>query len=325
MKSNQSNPSVRGIWAVRVIVVAAFVTTVWLYGPNAAAVLAARLGGEPATGPKVSLDHVGFGDRPAWLTEPMLISVAESVSPWLGDKIGLLDEEPSRLMRDGLASTPWVRTVRVERVFPDRFRLHLELREPVLAVVTADSEPLCLVDGEGVMLPWCDHALPFLRLYRDAGSPTMTVQHGAVSDEPRVVVAAGIATEWREQLAPRVPECPRLLEVDATNIGERWIRGPEYPEVRVHLERMDGQQVIFGYGRPVDSPLERVSVLSKAGVLAKVLAEHRGLEGLIAGDLRFAVRWADYLQPRKPGVPDPNSPWKRADPDEGAERPNRPR
>jgi hypothetical protein len=31
---------------------------------------------------------------------------------------------------------------------------------------------------------------------------------------------------------------------------------------------------------------------------------------LIAGDLRFAVRWEEFLQPRKPGVPDPNEPWQ---------------
>lgn len=319
MTSNQSQPTVRGIWAVRVIVVATFVATVWLYGPKAATVLAARLGGEPATGPMVTLDHVGFGDSPEWLSQPMLIAVAESVSPWLGSEIGLLDEEPSRRMRDGLAGTPWVRDVRVERVFPDRFRLHLELRRPVLAVVSADSEPLCLVDVDGVMLPWVDNSLPFLRLYRDVGSPTMTVQHGAQSDEPRVHVAAHIATEWRAQLAPLVPECPRLLEVDATNIGERWIRGPEYPEVRVHLQRGDGQQVIFGYGRPVNSQLDRVPVTSKAQVLRKILRQHPALAELVAGDLRFAVRWADYLQPRKPGVPDPNGPWKAQQPEKKKE------
>ena len=316
MKSHQSN-SARSIWAVRVIVLGAFVATAWLYGPKAAAVLAARIGGEPPTGPMVSLDHVGFVERPNWLNERMLVAVAESVSPWLGDEIGLLDEEKSRRMRDGLLSTCWVHDVRVERVFPDRFRLQLALREPLVEVSTADSEPLCLVDEGGVMLPWVANDLPKLRLYHEGGSPTMVVEHGALSDEVRVLAAARIAKEWREQLAPLVSDCPRLLEVDVTNLGERWIRGPEYPEVRVHLQRGDGSQVIFGYGRPVDSPLDRVAVTSKATVLRKVLGKHEGLAGVVAGDLRFAVRWADYLQPREAGVPDPNGPWKELLPSRG--------
>ena len=150
MKSNQS------LWAVRVFVLVAFAATVWFCGPNAAAVLAARFGSEAQPGPLIALDRVGFADRPEWLEGPMLISVAESVSPWLSDEIGLMDEETSRRMRDGLLTTPWVRDVRVERVFPDRFRLHLSLRKPILSVFTADREPLCLVDESGVMLPWVD-------------------------------------------------------------------------------------------------------------------------------------------------------------------------
>lgn len=317
MKSNQSHLAVRVVWAVRVIVIATFVVTVWMFGPNAAAVLAARLGDEPATGPMVTLDHVGFGDRPAWLDESMLVSVAETLSPWLGDEIGMLDEESSRRMRDGLISTSWVRDVRVERIFPDRFRLHLSLRRPAVAVLTADSEPLCLVDELGVMLPWVENSLPMLRLYREGGSPTMTVTHGAQSDEPRVLVAAAIATEWREQLAPLVKGCPAVLEIDATNLGLRWAVGPEYPEVRVHLRRSDGQPVIFGYGRPVGSKLDRVPVAAKAEVLDKILSKHDGLEELIAGDLRFGIRWEEYLQPRKPGAPDPNGPWRKLVPNKG--------
>lgn len=299
------------------IVIATFVVTVWLFGPDAAAVLAARLGGEPSTGPMVTLDHVGFGDRPDWLEESMLVSVAETVSPWLGDEIGLLDEDTSRRMRDGLLRTAWVRDVRVERVFPDRFRLHLTLRRPVVAVLAADAEPLCLVDEHGVMLPWVDNSLPTLRLYSEGGAPTLAVKPGMQSDEPRVLVAATIATEWREELAPLVKGCPPLLEIDATNLGLRWAVGPEYPEVRVHLRRVDGQPVIFGYGRPVGSQLDRVPVAAKAEVLRKILAKHEGLEELIAGDLRFAVRWEEYLQPRKPGMPDPNGPWKKLLPEKG--------
>ena len=313
MKSNQS------LWAVRVCALAALAVTVWLCGPRAAAVLAARFGGTARPGPSVILDRVGVVDRPAWLQGRMLLSVAESLSPWLSDEIGILDEDASRRMRDGLLATPWVREVRVERVFPDRFRLHLKLRQPILAVLSADDEPLCVVDESGVMLPWADAdsasslaqlQVPKMRLFRDGGNPpTMTVVYGAVSDEPRVHAAAAIVKEWREQLAPLVENCPALLEVDATNLGERWAIGLDYPEIRVHLQRRDGEAVVFAYGRPVDSNFSRVPVRTKATVLAKILGEHQQLGELVAGDLRFARRWIDYLQPRKPGVQDPRGPW----------------
>lgn len=311
MKSNQS------MWAVRVFVLAAFATTVWFCGPNAAAVLAARFGGEQQLGPMVTLDHVGFVERPDWLGGDMLVAVSESLSPWLSDEIGLLDEETSRRMRDGLLATPWVRDVRVERMFPDRFRLHLTLRRPILAVRTGEDQPLCLVDELGVMLPWVPSELPKILLYREGGNITMPVQFGSMCTEARVLAAAAIVKEWTEELAPLVDACPTLLEVDAINLGERYIPHPEYPEIRVILKRLDGQPVLFGYGRPVHSSFARVPVRSKANVLNGILFAHQGLTGLVAGDLRFARRWADYLQPRAPSAPDPFGPWSQLLPRDG--------
>lgn len=310
-------------WAVRLCVLGAFAVTVWLCGPRAAAVLAARFQIAAQHGPTVALDRAGFAERPDWLDPPLLLAVSTALSPWLSDEIGLLDEAAGRRLRDGLLSVPWVSDVGIERVFPDRLRLRCGLRRPVLAVRTADGEPLCLVDRGAVMLPWVDTALPTLFLYRDGGMPTISVAAGEASDEPRVRVAAAIACEWRDELAPLVHECPPLIEIDATNLGERWIRGPEYPEIRVVLRRADGAPVVFAYGRPIDSPLPRVPVRTKAMVLQSVLAQHPGLAGLVAGDLRFSRRWADYLQPRAPGVQDPFAPWKQLPPPLRASAPGR--
>ena len=291
-------------------VLGAFAVTVWLCGPRAAAVLAAKFETSGEHSPKVALDRVGFVALPDWLERPMLLEVSEACAPWLSDEIGILDEASGKKLRDGLLTVPWVRDVRVERVFPDKFRLHLSLRRPVLEVRTAADEPLCVVDADGIVLPHVEVALPIVRLYREGGSPTMTVAPGQRCAEPRVRTAVGVVNEWHEQLAPLVDDCPALVEVDTTNLGERWIRGPEYPEVRVTLRRGDGEPVVFGYGRPVDTTLSRVPVRVKAAVLAKVLDAHAGLDGLVAGDLRFQRRWADYLQPRAEGVRDPFGPWK---------------
>jgi hypothetical protein len=56
---------------------------------------------------------------------------------------------------------------------------------------------------------------------------------------------------------------------------------------------------VFGYGRPVGSARPRIPAATKATVLRAILAEFPGLAGLVAGDLRFEVRWRSWLQPRQ--------------------------
>ena len=294
----------------RIVVLTAFGLTLWLYGPRAAEVLAARFEQAARLSPAVSLDRVGFAERPEWMDPPLLLAVSAALSPWLAEEVPILDEDMATRLREGLATVPWVREAAIERVFPDRFRLRLELRRPVLAVRDAAGKPLCLVDRNATMLPWVDTPLPVTVLHREGGAGTMSVVEGQTASEPRVRVAAAITMEWQNELAPLVRDCPALLEVDATNLGERWAVGPNYPEVRVKLRRNDGAGVIFAYDRPVDSPLPRVPVQTKATVLGKILVEHPGLRGLVAGDLRMSQRWADWLQPRSGLRGDPTGPWR---------------
>lgn len=301
-------------WAVRVFVLGAFALTLWLAGPRALTVLAARFDLDGSHGPAVALDRVGFVAAPEWMDRELLLAVSASLSPLLRDEVALHDEVAARALRDRLVATPWVRSVGLDRVVPDRLQLRLELRRPEIAVRSADGDPICLADGDGVVLPWVDTPLPVVFLYREGGPPNMAHEPGRAARDGRVRAAAAVALEWREQIAPVVAGCPALLEVDTTNLGERWLRGPSYPEVRVKLQRADGAGVVFAYGRPVDSASPRVPTTTKATVLGHILARHPGLEGLVAGDLRLARRWLDYLQPRESGVRDPLGPWTALEP-----------
>lgn len=297
-------------WVARIVVVTAFVVTLWMCGPRAVQVLAARFDQAAAGSPPVALDRVGFAAQPEWMDKPLLLQVAAALSPWLTDEVPILDDASLQRLREGLRAVPWVRDVAMQRVFPDRLRLDLDLRRPVLGVRDCDGAPLCLVDREAIVLPWVDTTLPVVCLYRDGNQQgSMTVVPGERCAVPRVRAAAAIALEWRDELAPLVKDCPRLLEVDATNLGEKWMRGPRYPEVRVKLARRDGAPVVFAYDRPVDSPLPRVPVKTKAEVLTQVLARYPQLDGLVAGDLRLSRRWADWLQPRGAGLRDPEGQW----------------
>jgi hypothetical protein len=304
-----SSPALR--WLVRVFVLTAFGLTLWLAGPRAASVLAARFQDASRNSPLVALDRVGFVAKPDWMEQPMVLAVAAALSPWLSDEVPILDDQTLERLRVGLQSVVWVRDASIERVFPDRLRLQVELRRPVLSVLDADGQGLCLVDRDGTVLPFVQSSLPVTVLRREGGSPTMAVTPGRAAVDPRVRAAAAIAVEWRDEVAPQVPQCPPLLEVDATNLGEKYVRLPSVAEIRVKLRRVDGAGVTFSYDRPVDSDKVRVPASSKAQVLTNILGRHPGLGGIVAGDLRFRRRWADYLQPRPQGVRDPNEHWNQ--------------
>lgn len=304
-----SSPAIR--WLVRVFVLTAFGLTLWLAGPKAASVLAARFQDASRNSPLVALDRVGFVARPEWMEPPMVLAVTAALSPWLSDEVPILDDHTLERLRAGLQSVAWVRDASIERVFPDRLRLQVELRRPVLSVLDADGNGLCLVDRDAVVLPFVASNLPVTVLRREGGAPTMTVTVGRTALDARVRAAAAVAVEWRDEIAPLVPACPELLEVDATNLGEKYVRLPSVAELRVKLRRVDGAGVVFAYDRPVDSALVRVPATTKAQVLTNILGRHPGLGGLVAGDLRFRRRWADYLQPRPQGVRDPNEHWNQ--------------
>ncbi|MBL8722858.1 MAG: hypothetical protein JNK49_02370 [Planctomycetes bacterium] len=296
-------------WVVRVAVLSAFAATTILWGPRAAAVLAARFERAPQHSPLVALDRVGFLGQPDWLDQPLLLAVTRDLAPWLGDELPILDDAAGQRLVEGLRTVPWVRDANLLRVFPNRMRLQLELRRPVLGVRNAAGEPLCLVDRLGVALPWAETPLPAVWLHREGGGDQVAVTYGRPVAEPRVTAAAAIAVEWRDQIAPQVPNCPALLEVDTTNLGERWRRGRPYAEVRVKLQRQDGDGAVFAYDRPADSPWPRVPGATKAAVLRAILELHPGLAGLTGGDLRMIHRFRDYLQPGPAGAADPDGPW----------------
>lgn len=300
VKTTASSGGDGRIWAVRIAVLLAFAVALIGFGPRALAVLQSRAAAAERNSPRVLLDHVGFTARPEWLSGSLLARVARDLQPYLHGEVAILDEAAALALRDALQQVPWVAEARIEREFPDRFRVRFGLRRPVLEVQDEQGLPLCLVDREAVVLPHVGGlAVPRTVLRRAGGAPSMRASFGQPAPDDRVVAAAAIAVEWRDELAPLVPGCPPLLEIDTTNLGERYVRRDDYPEVRVVLQRADGAPVVFGYGRAVGSPRPGVPVATKARVLAAILGEFPGLQGLVAGDLRFPVRWRSWLRPRQ--------------------------
>lgn len=290
----------RSAWIARVAVYGTFLVVAWFFGPRALHVLETRVAGASKHSPLVDRDRVELLARPDWLQGPLLIAVTRDLQVWLRGESTILDDSAARELMAGLATVPWVEETRMERVFPDKFKVAFGLRRPVIAVRDETGKPLCLCDKNGISLPWVEDAgLPDVVLRREGGAQTMQGRTGEKAPDDRVIAAAAIAVEWRDELAPLVPGCPRLMEIDANNLALRWAKAPEYPEVRIRLQRVDGAPVVFGYDHPVDSKWPRVPVATKATVLKSVLQEFPGLAGLVSGDLRFERRWRSWLQPRQ--------------------------
>lgn len=301
---------------MRAVVWTALGLTVGFAGPRAWRIVQARVVALRAAAPSamVEVGRVGFGRTPAWLRGELLLAVLDDLTPRLcaggppptahaalgaaTDAIGLLDEAAAGALKARLEASPWIESVALRRRYPDRFLVDVELRRPVLEIRGARAAAgSLLVDRRGICLPHVAVSSLPMTVPVDAAPGTPP---GTAHPDPGVRAAAAVAHEWRSELAAAVPEAPALLEVDATNLGYRFLADRRWSEVRVGLARDDGAVVWFDYDHPPDSPLPRVPSSDKAAVLRAILAAHPGLRGLERGDLRMVNRWRDWLRPRPP-------------------------
>lgn len=294
-----------GLWIVRAVVGAALVITLWLAGPQAYTVLAARVGTALRdAGPSVAISQVGVLGSPDWLEGPVLERVLFDLEPVLRGRLGWYDEAGIAELKRLAELSPWVRSAVLRRREPGQFALDLDLRRPLLGVVSK-SHLVALLDRDACVLPVPRRRpeLPIVDLPEVLVESTMA--RGEVCADPMVVVAAHVAAEWMDQVLPRLAAGasgaasapPRLLQIDANNLGGRFLADPHYSEVVVALEAADGATVWAHYGR-AESDGGPVAAETKAWVLGQILADHPGLRGLGAIDLRLRNRWRDCLVAR---------------------------
>lgn len=266
--------------------------TLWLAGPRAYAVVKSRLHGV-TSGPVVELARVGVERVPDWLKGPVLEQVLLDLEPNLVGGVTFHDEAAARALCERVATTPWIAAAHIKRRHPNRFELVVELRRPVLAI-TADREVKALVAEDGVVLPAPPRVpdLPVVEL--PAGTVARVCRPGEVCADGRVICAIGVAIEWRDDVARRIERAPALLEIDARNLGGRYIADPRYSEVAIALASRDGGAAWMQYGRS-EADGGAVDARTKADVLQQILDEFPGLHGLSNGDLRLRNRWRDHV------------------------------
>jgi hypothetical protein len=294
-------------WFVRCAVLSVAAILLWLFGPRAWVVLSARLGGPSTVAATIDLDSVGPGSAPVWLRDsPALFrAVLEEISPGLKRRVRVEDEADLTRVAGILAGMSWVADVRVRPSAEGGFRLRLELRRPVLEVVpkgaAAGKVQPVFVTAEGICLRHGDYdvasGLPRCELISGPtpGSLPLYIL-GQEHPDPRVLAAAAVAREWRDEMKPLVANAPRLVEIDANNLHYRMLADRRTSQVRVVLRRSDGGAARIDYGLPPGQPLPRVSIADKAAVLTKILARHPGLAGVSQADLRFVNLWEKWVR-----------------------------
>jgi hypothetical protein len=298
---SSSDASTAWLWTIRLTVLAGFAATLVFAGPRALAVTRGRVAELQRTsprGPVVELDRVGFVAAPDWLRDDLSARVAAELSAILDHSIALLDDVAAAALLERLRAVPWVRTASLQRVYPDKLRACLRLREPVARVLVDDRTQA--VDAEGITLPWTATAslcLPELLV----PAPVLG-ELGVLHPDAAIQSGAAIAAEWAAEIAARVPSPPRLLAIDLRNLGYRQLGPGHLCEVRVGVARASGGVAWLDYDHPVGSPSPRVAGVDKADVLARLLAAFPGLDGVARADLRFKQRWRDWVRVDEAGA-----------------------
>lgn len=303
-RRSESGGSTAGPWLVRIAVLAALAATIAFAGPRAWRVASAELRSEGhGGGVAVPLDRVSAFRAPDWLAGPLLRAMLEDLEPRMRGEVRLMDDAEARAARDRISASPFVVSARLERRFPDRFLVRLDVRRPEVQVESG-GRVIALLDAEGTALPCgadgADAGLP--RVDVDGYSPHVpigAIRFGEPFPDLRIIAAASVAREWREEVAPEVAdvgsEVPPLRSVDARNVGWQWIANGATSQILVGLGRSDGETVWFHYGlAEVDGG--PVTAATRAEVLGRILEERPGLRGLLRGDLRLRNLWRDSLR-----------------------------
>jgi hypothetical protein len=278
------------------VLLAAGVAGVLVYGYR-------RLG-SVLTRPEFMVDptRIALEERPSWwegaLARPFLKNLAECSS----GPFSVFDAASARALSERWRQVPGVADVRLERVFPDRYRVSLSLSRPEGWVADRGGKKL-LVDRHGRRLhdpdlPEEEVAAFFAALPRLTGGAADAPAIGLPFEEPFVEAAAATAAEYRSEFEGSLGFPLRLLEVDASNLGYRYIADPRRAEVRLLVGAADGGVCRLEWDHPPGSTGRRVPVEVKVEVARKIAAEHPGFEGVASADLRLRNTWSAWVRMR---------------------------
>lgn len=214
--------------------------------------------------------------RPAWAAEGLDFS---PLPPPQG-RVSLLDPNLVQVVAEYYQRSPWVAEVRsVEKLYPNRVRVSVDLRRPAAAV--ALDRGLALVDADGVRLPGIYPRVPpalgsLPTIYGAAGSPAPAGTHWMDRAVSNGLAVARALDEYRLADA-----CP-ISVIDIRNAGGR--RDPRQAEIVLWT----AGRIPIHWGRPPDTvKFGEISVAQKMENLRRVLATYPRLAGVRGIKLQF--------------------------------------
>jgi len=229
---------------------------------------------------QVSPATLNFAAVPSWVTPGIEQQLARL--PDLPERFSILEPHLAARVAQAYQRNPWVAEVtQVERLFPNRLRVGLLLRQPVAAVRFRGS--YCLVDGEGVRLPltYRSWPQPGFKLPIVTGATTQPPGSGTVWEDEAVQAGCTVAELLR---AYGFDRRLRITAVDASNLGSR-VRG-RHPDIVLHTA--SGAYIKWGRSPLKWYPGDGSQTVTRKLHYLRYLVEHRiDLRRLEHADVRF--------------------------------------
>lgn len=201
---------------------------------------------------------------PDWLPKNVAVAIAKDVQDL--DARSIFEPGMNDAMARALArSSPWIRRVeRVEKVYPNRARIALEIERPVLAYEKGIDRYLIAADGKVLLRDAAASptAFPFPILEVIGARPEHALDLGSITKDPGLRAAAEVAQQI-EDLSLEDRELfwsiePVALDLDVASGPDRKDVAKEEVYIRIR-----GNPVLIRFGRspssqfgPLDRPIE---------------------------------------------------------------------
>lgn len=261
------------VWgAARWLVVAVLVLLVWLTSERAAAWRASL--------PRYEVDTslVRVGSSCPWLSRSDLEAIERSTGLH-GETFSFFDPDLAHQLTAAYSRSAWIRrVVSIQKVYPDRVRVAVEIERPAAEVVTHAGR--IYVTRKGVRLPGIvrnrDFAVPLIVGAR-APAPTPGKRWSTA-------VAEGSDLAFRlTSRTPGLVAAAGMSRVDVANVGGRV----DVKKAEIQIQTTSGAVIEWGRSRLSPLGIEDPPFEHKIASLRLALAAYPGLSGLERVKLQF--------------------------------------
>lgn len=223
----------------------------------------------------IDLATLRVADRPEWAGDA-LVSEFHTRGPLTG-KMSIFDPDLVKNVSEHYAANPWVsRVLSVEKEFPNKLRVKVEMRKPLMAVeqrgrfVLVDRDRV-RIPGEYAQLPKFNFSVP-----KVIGVKSAPPEAGKRWDDPGVDAGAGVAAALLDN---RIDRQIAIAALDVSRVG----KGGRESEIVILAE----DNVAIEWGRPATAGHGELPADEKILNLKGVLMSQPRLRGVVRVKVQF--------------------------------------